>query len=140
LDDVEASAAPSQRTRRRISGDLAEQAVARHLAALGWTILGRNVRVGRSEVDIVARDPTATLVIVEVRSRSGSGLGTPEETVDGGKVARLYAAAWQLARGSHPTQDAAVTKGTYRVDLVSVVRGNDGIWRLRGHIRGLAPP
>ena len=57
------------------TGDWAEASRVRAAPArraAGWTILARNVRVGRSEVDIVARDPEATLVFVEVRSRSGS--------------------------------------------------------------------
>ena len=41
-------------TPRRAAGDQAEEAAARHLVGLGWSILGRNVRIGRTELDIVA--------------------------------------------------------------------------------------
>ena len=100
--DVEGRQAPvDRRTRRRVTGDLAEAAVAQRLAAAGWTILDRNVRVGRIEVDILARDPEAVPVIVEVRSRSTPGFGAPEETVSRQKVERLYRAAWQLAQAGH---------------------------------------
>ena len=60
----------------------------RHLRGLGWTILARNVRVGRSELDIVARGPSdpGALVVVEVRSRSGPGFGAAEESVGRAKV------------------------------------------------------
>jgi putative endonuclease len=135
-----AQALPSgRRTPRRVSGDLAEEAVARHLVAQGWAILARNVVVGRSEIDIVAREPDGTLVFVEVRSRSGPRLGMPEESVDAAKVARLYGAAWEVLRmgrlpGAEPVPDEA-----FRIDLVTVIRGDDGVWRLRGHLRGLHP-
>jgi putative endonuclease len=132
---------PGRRPARRIAGDRAEQLVAHHLARQGWTIIARNVRVGRSELDIVARDPRGTLVIVEVRSRSGPARGMPEESVDASKVARLYAAAWQLlGSGQLPGCEAPLGEARFRVDLVTVVRGVDGRCRLRGHLRGLTPP
>lgn len=111
------------------------------LTEAGWTIVVRNLRIGRSEVDIVARDPSGTLVLVEVRSRSGPALGMPEESVDRAKVVRLYAAAWRLLadgglvkRGARPDEPQP-----FRVDLVTVVRGRNGEWQLRGHVRGLEP-
>jgi putative endonuclease len=141
MDDPTTAGWQERRTQRRIAGDLAEGVVARHLQRQGWTILARNLRVGRRELDIVARDPSGTLVIVEVRSRSGAGRGMPEESVDAGKVARLYAAAGQLlGSGQLPVCGTSVAEGRFRVDLVTVLRGEDGGWRLRGHLRGLAPP
>jgi putative endonuclease len=46
------------------------------------------VRVGRDELDIVARDG-ATLVIVEVRARDSASHGHAFETVNRTKLARL---------------------------------------------------
>jgi len=114
--------------------------VARHLSAAGWVILARNVRVGRSEIDIVAREPGGLLVVVEVRSRSVLRLGAPEESVDAAKVARLYAAAWQLLHSGAILTAEPSDGECFRVDLVSVERTDDGRWWLRGHLRGLAPP
>ena len=48
---------PPARTDQQRAGDAAEDLVARLLAARGWTILARNVRVGRGELDLVAVDP-----------------------------------------------------------------------------------
>jgi hypothetical protein len=45
------------RTPAQRAGDAAEDAVAVALATSGWRILGRRVRVGRLELDIVAVDP-----------------------------------------------------------------------------------
>jgi putative endonuclease len=139
MESPRADASPDRRTARRKSGDGAEQAVVDHLVRLGWTIVARNVRVGRSEVDIIAREPSGSLVFVEVRSRSGTRLGMPEESVDAAKVARLYAAAWELLRIGRSPGGESLTEVAFRVDLVTVVRA-DGAWLLRGHLRGLAPP
>ena len=61
------------RTPAQQAGDAAETLVAARLADAGWTVLARNVHVGRHELDLVAVDPgpPAALVIVEVRWRAG---------------------------------------------------------------------
>jgi putative endonuclease len=133
----------ARRTSRRVAGDLAEDAVARHLAARGWAILARNLRVGRSELDIVASEASGpcAFVVVEVRSRTVPRYGAPEESVDAAKVARLYAAAWDLARAGQMPGGSRLAGGPFRVDLVTVVRDRAGArWRVLTHLRGLAPP
>jgi len=131
-------------TARRLAGDEAEAAAARHLIRAGWSILGRNVRLGRTELDIVAIEPgvAAAFVIVEVRSRSGPRFGTPQESVSNAKVARLYAAAWERARVGRLPDGRPLPRGTPRVDLLCAVRdhGPGDAWRLSQHLRGLAPP
>ncbi len=83
------------RTDLQVAGDAAEERVAETLAGAGWTILGRQVHVGRAELDIVAIDPgpPAELVVVEVRWRGRRDFGLGEETVDWRKQARLHQAA-----------------------------------------------
>jgi putative endonuclease len=93
---------PPARTRQQHAGDAAEVRVAAGLVEAGWTVLGRNVRAGRGELDIVAVDPgpPASLVVVEVRWRRDRGFGLPEETVDWRKRRNLrHAAATLLERG-----------------------------------------
>lgn len=114
--------------------------MARLLARQGWAVIARNVRVGRNEVDVVAVDPEGTLVFVEVRSRTVSSRGAPEESVDAAKVTRLYAAAWDLVRAGRLPGGLPLRAQTFRVDLVTVVRERHGVWLLRGHIQGLSPP
>lgn len=79
------------RTERQIAGDAAEQLVADVLVGRGWSVLGRNVHAGRSELDIVATDPgpPRRLVIVEVRWRRSRDFGGAEESFDYRKRARL---------------------------------------------------
>jgi putative endonuclease len=50
----------------RIKGREGEDRAAEHLQALGWTILARNYRTRRGEVDIIALDKDE-LVFVEVK-------------------------------------------------------------------------
>lgn len=86
------------RTNAQHSGDAAEQLVADRLIAEGWSIIGRNIHVGRFEIDLMAVDPgpPPTLVAVEVRWRAGREFGLPEETVDARKRSRVRAAAYGL--------------------------------------------
>jgi Holliday junction resolvase-like predicted endonuclease len=64
-------ASDATRTAAQLAGDAAETLVARTLVDAGWTLLARNVHVGRRELDLVATDPgpPPALVIVEVRWR-----------------------------------------------------------------------
>lgn len=104
------------RTTAQRAGDAAESLVAAHLRAIGWTVLARNVHVGRSELDIVAADPgpPAALVIVEVRWRRRRDFGLPEETVDHRKRSRLRQAGYGLL------DDARFPRLPLRFDLVVV--------------------
>lgn len=82
---------------RRETGRRGEDAAAAFVAALGWRIVARNFRCRSGEIDLVALDGD-TIVFVEVRTRTGSGRGTPLESVDGrkqaqvGRVARYFLA------------------------------------------------
>lgn len=119
------------RTDAQQAGDAAEQRVADHLAAAGWSILGRNVHVGRFELDLIAVDPgpPRMLVAVEVRWRAGRAFGLPEETVDGRKRVRVRSAAYGLLeRGSLP-DGSLLPHLPLRFDLVVVEPGD----RIRHH-------
>ena len=123
------------RTRAQRAGDAAETHVAERLEATGWTILGRNVHVGRHEIDLVAVDPgpPPALVVVEVRWRGERGFGLPEETVDHRKRVRVRAAAYGLLdRGALP-DGRAVPRLPLRFDLVVLEPGG----RLRHHRHAL---
>jgi putative endonuclease len=109
-------------THRKRHGNDAESLAARDVTGLGWTVLGRQVRVDRDEVDLLCLDPgpPATLVVLEVRSHSSSRFGLPEESVDRRKVARLYRAAGSLRRAGVLDDGTPLPRLPWRVDLVSV--------------------
>ena len=81
----------ARRTSAQRAGDAAEAHVAAQLVARGWVVLGRQVRAGRSELDLVAVDPgpERCLVVVEVRWRRRRDFGLPEESLDHRKLTRL---------------------------------------------------
>jgi putative endonuclease len=122
------------RTSAQRTGDAAEAAVAAHLVALGWHVLGAHVHVGRAEVDLVAVDPgpQPTLVIVEVRWRGRRDFGLPEETVDGRKRARLHRAGFALRELGSLPDGTPVPQLPLRFDLVAAEPGE----RLRHHRHG----
>lgn len=122
------------------TGALAEDAAARWLIRSGWTILARNVRVGRDELDLLARDPQDAAVVVEVRARSGPAFGSGAESVDARKVARLYRAAATLRRVGHEAVGPGPLPTPLRVDLLTLRRDHGGAWRVEAHLCGLEPP
>lgn len=104
-------------SRQRL-GRLAEDLVARRLAAAGWEILARNARSRHGEIDLVARDGRS-LVFVEVKAvRSGARFGPerPVLAVDARKQQRLrrLATAWMAANRGR------VAYALIRFDVVGV--------------------
>ena len=84
---------------RQQFGRAAEEAAARYLQRRGWRVLGRNVRVGRGELDLIARRGPV-LAFVEVKARRSGAAGAPEDAVTPRKqrqVARL-AGLWLAGR------------------------------------------
>ena len=114
-----------ERTAAQQAGDAAETLVADRLTDAGWTVVARNVHVGRHEIDLVAVDPgpPSALVVVEVRWRTGRDFGLAEETVDHRKRVRIRAAAYGLIeRGTLP-DGSPVPRLPLRFDLVAVEPG-----------------
>jgi putative endonuclease len=68
-----------------------------HLERLGFHILARNVRVGRLELDVIARRG-GLVVFCEVRSRTSDRVMTPAQSIDAAKVARIRTAAARWLR------------------------------------------
>jgi putative endonuclease len=109
------------RTEAQSRGDRAERTVEVDLVRRGWTILDRQVRVGRGELDLVAIDPgpPRELVVVEVRWRRSRAFGLGEETLDWRKRAHLRAAIARLLADGH-VGDKALPALPLRVDLIIV--------------------
>ncbi len=121
---------------RQQFGRAAEEAAARHLTRNGWTLLGRNVRIGRGELDLIARRGPV-LAFVEVKARRTARFGSPEDAVDGRKrrkVARL-AELWLSVRPWALRGVTDVRFDIVAVDAVSrppVVRHLPGAFTLDG--------
>jgi putative endonuclease len=124
------------RTDAQATGDDAESAVAVDLEGSGWTIVARNVRVGRGELDLVAIDPgpPRMLVIVEVRWRRSRAFGLAEETIDHRKRTHLRGAIGRLLEDGLPGL-ARLPSLPIRVDLVVMEPAAAGgeLVRIRHH-------
>jgi Holliday junction resolvase-like predicted endonuclease len=128
-------AGPAQRV-----GAAAEQLVATRLTGEGWRVLGRNVRIGRDELDLVGIDPgpPAALVVVEVRWRGRRDFGLAEESLDHRKrMALRRATGTLLAAGALP-DGTPLPRLPWRIDLVAVDPGPGGEPSIRHH-RGFRP-
>ncbi|TAL62904.1 MAG: YraN family protein [Bacteroidetes bacterium] len=68
-----------------------EELAAEFLSQNGYALLEKNWRFGREEIDILAQKDN-TLVVVEVKTRSGSFFGEPEEFVNRQKQKNLIKA------------------------------------------------
>ena len=68
-----------------------EELAAAFLTQNGYEVLEKNWRFGREEIDIIAKKGD-TLVVIEVKTRSGSFFGEPEEFVNRQKQKNLIKA------------------------------------------------
>ena len=102
-------------------GQRAEEAVAHYLESAGCSIVARNLRIGRLELDIVARRAELVLV-VEVRTRGPGAWTTGLGSVSSAKRERIRRAGQRLWRDRFKA-DPSVER--LRFDAASV-RFSDG--------------
>lgn len=95
-------------------GDRGEALAAQFLEARGWRVTHRNFRMGRKEIDLVARRGEV-VAFVEVKTRGGLGYGHPLEAITWKKRREIaqVAQAW-IDRHGRPGE-------TYRFDAVAIV-------------------
>lgn len=98
---------------------IAEDETARRLVARGFTLLGRNVRVGRLEIDVIA-ERLGRVVAVEVRARTSLEYGHPAETVDAAKRARVRRAFVEWLRRE------GVRSSSVRLDVAALLLSPEG--------------
>lgn len=98
--------------RTREIGNKAEAAAAQWLTQNDFTILDRNWRNGRYELDIVAKRQ-GTLHFIEVKCRKRGGLTTPEDAITHAKFRSLSKAAEEYIAMNGITSEI-------QFDLVSV--------------------
>lgn len=119
-----------RRDPRGALGRYGEDVAARFLAAAGFVVLERNWRCELGELDIVAREGDV-LVVCEVKTRRGTGYGSPLEAVTPGKAARLRRLTGRWL-AEHPVHADEV-----RIDAIGVLAPGRGAARVE-HLRGVA--
>ena len=110
-------------TSRGETGRLGEDAVARWLEAHGYELVARNARVGRLEIDIIARRGPL-LVFCEVRTRRSDDWVHPAYTFDAAKRKRIRRAAAGWLEREKPRREGV------RFDAAAVVLGATGAPRI----------
>jgi putative endonuclease len=83
--------------RRRDLGRRGEEAAVRWYVRAGYDVVARNWRCSEGEIDVIAIDPGGSIVaICEVKTRSSTAYGSPQEAVTVAKQRRLrrLAARW----------------------------------------------
>lgn len=112
-------------------GRRGEEAAVRFLERRGFEVLERNWTCAAGEADIIAQDE-GTLVFVEVKTRSNTDKGLPEEAVDKHKRERYEKIAAAFLQ-TYETVDIAV-----RFDVVSIlVIGSERAF-LRHHVNAFS--
>ncbi|HLD32135.1 MAG TPA: YraN family protein [Candidatus Peribacteraceae bacterium] len=96
-------------------GHTGERTAEEYLRSIGYRIFGRNVRIGRGEIDLIAYDPSEKVIVfVEVKTRSKNDPDfRPEINLTIEKKRRMQRAAqmWISAREF---------TGGYRIDALCV--------------------
>ena len=108
----------SARDDRQGLGRQGEELAARQLAARGYQIVARNWRCETGELDLVAHDGEC-LVLIEVRTRRGRSMGSPEESITAAKQARLIVLSETYVQESG-------WAGDWRIDVVAIEMDSHG--------------
>lgn len=99
-------------------GKIGEQLAMDFLLEKGYEIMKRNYRFDKAEVDIIAKKEQ-TLAIVEVKTRSTSDFGNPQDFLKPKQIQRIVRAV-----------DEYVTKNKLdvevRFDIIAIVKGKNG--------------
>lgn len=114
---------PNKPDSRKKLGNWGEKVAALHLEGLGYTILARNWRCAFGEIDIVAQKPTPEgplIAFVEVKTRRGRSMGSPEEAITPRKAQKLVQLA-QMYLGENDVGDV-----DWQIDLVAIELDRQG--------------
>ena len=111
-------------------GARGEAIAAAYLEGLGCRVLDRNWRNRYGELDLVVSDH-GVVVAVEVKTRSGTGYGSPLEAITALKASRLRRLLFDWVRGH------AASGSGLRVDAVGITLGS-GQSPSIDHLRGIA--
>jgi len=92
-----------------------ESLAEKYLAEKGYQLISKNERTPHGEIDLIVQQETV-VVFVEVKTRTSTAFGQPEEAVTPTKQAHLLASA-QFFLQKHPELD-----GDWRIDVIAIRR------------------
>ncbi len=101
-------------------GAVGEEIACRELQARGWGLVGRNIRVGRDEIDLLFV-ADGELRVVEVKSRKGDRFGLGREAMTADKLRRMRraASAWLRLRDDAAQRYPSICFDCAEVTVVS---------------------
>jgi putative endonuclease len=104
---------------RQIRGLQGERTAMAYLVSCGWEVEAHRFRLGRHDIDLVARRGS-TVAFVEVKTRRSAVHGTPVESVGARKQSTIakVASLWRLRFG-RPGDE-------YRFDVVAIQETGGG--------------
>jgi putative endonuclease len=106
-------------SRQKAVGKWGETVAAAYLEERGYQVLERNAYTPYGELDIVAREHTpegVIVVFVEVKTRTTTRFGYPEQAVDAHKQEHL------LSSAQHYLQERPELEDAWQVDVIAVRR------------------
>lgn len=95
-------------------GQEGEQLAANYLKKKGWEIHEMNYRYSRSEIDLIA-SKNNLLIFVEVKARTNTSFGHPEDFVDAKK-------AENIMKGANHYIIHRDWNGNIRFDIISIIK------------------
>jgi putative endonuclease len=113
-------------TKRMTLGRRGEDVACGFLSGLGHTIIGRNLREGHLEIDIVSLDRNG-VHFVEVKSRVAPVAAAPEENVTAGKQRRIAEAAARWLRTARDKRLSSEMEINFDVVAVTFERGEERV-------------
>jgi putative endonuclease len=99
--------------KRSVTGQVGERVAAAHLERTGHRIVERNYRCTYGEIDLVAEEGSE-IAFVEVRTRTGSAFGSPEESITWPKRQRMTRCALAYLA------ERQIKLRSWRIDVISV--------------------
>ncbi len=100
-------------------GKNGEDQAVQFLVDNGYSVLKRNFRYKRSEIDIICKKDEL-LVFIEVKTRSSLSFGPPESFVSENQQA-------SIVRGAEAYMEAEAWEGELRFDVISILKGDRGL-------------
>ena len=105
---------------KKSRGDFGEEMACKYIKKNGYKLLEKNFRTKFGEVDLIGIDDD-TICFIEVKARSSSDYGNPEEFVTKRKQKRLWkTASIYINKKTHELEN-------YRFDVISVDLENEEI-------------
>ena len=105
--------------KRKELGDIGEELARKFLKKKGYRIRETNFRCREGEIDIIA-EQKGYLVFIEVRTKTGSSFGSPEESVTTAKKEKLIASALAYMSSHKDLPD------NWRIDFVGIELDQNG--------------